>query len=609
MCGIAGVVGHTNNDEAAAAVRSMVAAIDHRGPDANGVRKLTGPRGESATLGAVRLRIIDLDPSADQPMANADGTVWTVFNGEIYNFRELRSELISNGHRFATASDTECLVHLYTQYCGDVAKIASRLRGMFAFAIFDVEKGRLVVARDRLGIKPLYWTRARSGFAFASEQRALLQAGFARPTTSATAVSNYLAKGVFSNGLNAFDNVQTLGPGRALVWEDGQTNELTWWRPQFEADQEMSDSAIAQERIRAALQDSVDRHLVADREIGIFLSSGTDSSAVATLAARSGRQRTLTVRFPDEAELDEGQEAAARASQLGLQHTEVPITGQDALAALQPFLTSLDSPSTDAFNNWLVCRAARQAGLVVVLSGVGGDELFAGYRTFSQVPRLAAALPFLNVLPKSVRQAFAAAMRTNGRTRASARALAGAQGMSGAYHATRRLFDDTEIATLGLPAPTLFGSESLPRNIDSVTLLELGSYLHDQLLRDTDTTSTAHSLELRVPLLDDEVVTTAFSLPASVRRNGKELLARAAGLGPVAAKRTFTLPIDTWMRGPIAPFLRESLLDNGLPFTELLPESFRIKTLNDFNTRRTHWSKVWAVAVLRRWMEASTSGT
>ncbi len=583
----------------------MLAAIHHRGPDANGVQPLTGPGDRAAALGAVRLRIIDLDPKADQPMSNADGDVWTVFNGEIYNFKELRAELEAAGFAFKSASDTECLVHLY-RYCdGDIARIASRLRGMFAFAIWDNTAGRLVMARDRLGIKPLYWARTADGLAFCSEQRALAKSGLVSTAPNIAALAGYLAKGVLANNNSVFEHIERLPPGHAITWTGGAPSITEWWRPVCSMRADFSFEERAQTELTSAVTDAVARHLVSDRTLGVFLSSGTDSSAVAALAAQAGAHKTLTVGFPDHASLDEGGVARATAQRLGLDHSEVPVTAADARDALPDVLASFDSPTTDGLNTWLISRAAKQAGLVVVLSGLGGDELLAGYPTFQSVPRLRRGLQLINVAPRSLRRAVANVTKQNARTRPWSRALEGGSGVSGAYHLVRRVFDDSEIASIGFAPPTLFEVPAALNDVDAVTTLELGSYLRDQLLPDSDTTSMAHSIELRVPLLDDRVVATSLAFPSAIRLDGKQMLATAAGLGPRPPKRPFALPMAYWMQSTLQDTVRDALLDNTLAFADVLPEHFRKQVWADFEQGRVHWAKPWSIAMLRLWPQAN----
>jgi asparagine synthase (glutamine-hydrolysing) len=602
MCGIAGVVEeHGTDADVLRRVEAMVAGIDHRGPDAHNTRDLASPMGRRGVIGAVRLRIIDLAPEADQPLADDRGEIWTAFNGELYNFKELRAELSALGYRFRTASDTECLVHLYRHCDGDMARMLGRLRGMFAFAIWDTARGRLCLARDRLGIKPLHWVATANGVAFCSEQRPLARGGFAPDGFDRGAIAGFLAKGVVPTGPSIFPSINRLGPGEFLSWEGGAPHVERWWRPVLSYRGDLLDPDRAQREVTAAITSSVERHLVADRTVGVFLSSGTDSTSVATIAARHGAQHSLTVRFPDEMELDEGEASAATAARLGLDHQEVAVTGKDALAALPDFLRSIDSPTGDAFNSWLICRAAHEAGIVVALSGLGGDELFAGYRTFRLVPTLRRALYALDRLPRGLRNATAKRLANIGPLQLVTRSLLARSGSSGAYHAMRQVINDAELRGIGLTPPDLFTLETDPGGVDAVTLLELGSYLRDQLLPDIDSVSMAHSLEVRVPLLDDVVVRTALALPEHIRAEGKQMIAVAGGLGPQPPKRTFTLPLAEWMQCDLRDTVRDALLDDRLPFGDVLPAPFRAQLWDNFTSGRDHWFRAWSVAVLRLW--------
>jgi asparagine synthase (glutamine-hydrolysing) len=607
MCGIAGAADSGQTRDVAARVRAMLDAMRHRGPDASAVQELAGCEGRRIALGAVRLRIIDLDPVADQPIANADESVWVACNGEIYNFRELRAELIAAGYEFRSNGDTECIVHLYRHVGGDVARLASRLRGMFAIAIWDVRLGRLSLVRDRLGIKPLHWVRTVGGIAFCSEQRPLAGAGagFVSGAPSLTAIAGLLTKGAVPHATPALEGIRRLGPGELLTWDGADEVIARWWKPAFAYRADLLDRDAARSDIASVFDGAVARHLVADRPTGVFLSSGVDSSAIATVAARSGAQKSLTVRFPDDPASDEGQAAEATARALGFEHIAVPVTGSEVRRLLPEFVRSLDSPSADGLNTWLVCRAAREAGLVVALSGLGGDELFAGYRTFKLVPRLRAALSVITRVPRPARRLLASAMDATARTRPLARALTDFAGMSGAYHATRAIFQPHELADIGLPAPHLVEVAAHMDPLDAVTLLELQSYLLDQLLADSDSTSMAHSIEIRVPLLDDEVIEAALSLPPPVRRQGKNLLADAVGLGQRAAKRPFALPFASWLSGPLCDTFRDAVLDDALPLGDVLPSPFRRQLWQQFDSGRAHWSKVWAIGMLRMWPGAN----
>jgi asparagine synthase (glutamine-hydrolysing) len=573
---------------------AAMSALHHRGPDADGQRTVAFAKA-SCELGHTRLRIIDLSPEADQPLANEDGTVWVVYNGELYNHRELRADLEAAGHRFRSRSDTEVLVHLWEHVGGRPEPLLNRLRGMFAFAIVDTERGRVLLGRDRLGIKPLYWSKAGGRLVFASEARALVDFGASRADPDLGALSGYLLWGVIAGPATAYTDVHELPPGSCLEWANGKDRVLRWYTHEPHPDVDLASDA---ERVlRAALRDAVARHLVADRPVGVFLSGGTDSAAVASLGAAEGELRTLTVTFP-EGESDESSAAFEISRRLGVPYDPVPVTGGEVASALPEILAGMDQPTADGVNTWLVSRAARQAGLVVALSGLGGDELFGGYPSFRLVPRLARVLRLASALPAPLRRAMAGVLGHRNPSARGARLLAAEPDAVGAYVAVRGHFALNELppeAAASIPDPDLPAT---------ATKLEMAHYLPNQLLRDTDSMSMAHSLEVRVPLLDDNVVRVATHLPDSVRlAPGKALLARAAGIGRSPEKRPFTLPFDRWLRGPLHEPLRRGLLSDDLPLAGLVPAELRRRTWSAFATGRTHWSGPWGLAVLRLWAE------
>jgi asparagine synthase (glutamine-hydrolysing) len=569
--------------------------MSHRGPDASGHRSFEAD-GLRCTLAAVRLRIIDLSPTADQPLANEDDTIWAVYNGELYNHVELRHELTSRGHRFRSETDGEVLTHLYEEQDGDVPGMLERLRGMFAFAIFDLKRARAIVARDRLGIKPLYWSNAGGRVSFASEVRVLVRSGLADATLDERALHDYMQWGTIQRPRSVFRDIQELAPGSFLeVGASAEPREVCWWRP--EIDPFRWERIEARALFKAAFDDAVSRHLIADRPVGLFLSSGIDSRAIVESAAR-GRSdlRTLTVTFP-EVERDEGADAAEIARELGVEHAQVPVTGSDVAECFEDILQAMDQPTSDGVNTWLVSRAARQTGLTVVLSGLGGDELFRGYPSFRQVPRVRAVSKLARAIPSAGRDMLIAAIEARRPGNAVARVIAAGGSYVDAYAAVRGLFSQR-------PDPLATDGDAIadiddPR--DAVMILELGHYLSNQLLRDTDQMSMSHSLEARVPWLDDSVVRAALSMPADLRERstivGSELASRS--------KVGFSFPFDRWLRGPLREIVQEGLYSGGLPFGDLIPAERRHQIWQSFVDGRTHWSRPWAIAVLRLWPAAN----
>lgn len=602
MCGLVGVVSESPIDSIP---DSAVDSLSHRGPDAHGARRLFS-KSAYCWFGHTRLRVVDLSPEADQPLTNETGDIWIAYNGEIYNHPELRWELESAGHRFSSKSDTEIFVHLYEQEGGNVEAMLRRLRGMFAFALFDQSRGRLVLARDRLGIKPLYYSDWKGNLAFSSEVRTLARlTGNHRPNRD-SAIS-YLLTGSMGLGRStAFDGIQELPPGHFMVWEKGVSKVEEWWRPELKPVEELAEGAFR--LMRGALADSVARHLVADRPVGLFLSAGTDSRSILRFASERGDVRSLTVSFP-EAEEDEGELAARYALEAHASHESFPVTGADVANWFPQILSSMDQPTADGVNTWLACKAAKEAGLVVVLSGLGGDELFGGYPTFELVPRVATIQKILRAVPRNVRMAAAKRLSALAPGNRSSRVLTNVGGYPGAYEAVRGFFaPERDLGGLGVAA---MSAESTPNGkrqdpTDQVMLLELMKYLPRQLLRDADSMSMSHSLEVRVPLLDDIMVDVALSMPGRVRNEkGKALLLRAAGLESSGPKRTFTLPFDQWLRGPLREMVREGLMSENLPFADLGGPDFRKRVWESFQAGRTHWSRPWSIAVLRLWPQAN----
>src|SRR3954447_22682337 len=571
MCGICGlVVGERERAPDLDAVARMSGRLVHRGPDDDGLFH-EGPM----ALAARRLSIIDL-AGGHQPIANEDGSCVVVQNGEIYNYRQLKRELEGRGHRFATDCDTEVLVHGYEEW-GE--SFVERLRGMFAVALWDKRRQRLLLARDRFGIKPLYYRHAGGGLSFASELKAMLeQPGFSREIDP-QAVSAYLAFNSIPAPLTIFKEARKLPPGHLLVWEGGEVALRRYARPGPSPAQEVrSGSAedLAAE-LREVLDDSVRGHLVADVPVGVLLSGGVDSGGLAALASRHVDEplRTFSIGFEEEG-FDELSRARMLAERYGTDHHDL-VLRPDAVELFPNLVESFDEPFGDssALPTYLVSKLA--AGEVkVALSGEGGDELFGGYYTYvadllaRRVGRLAAlARPLAEALPssdsrvgfdyKAKRFVRAATLPPLERHHAW-KEIHSAQ-RRGALMGARPDWDPVDLyreryAETG-------GAQRLARMQD----VDLGIYLVDDLLVKTDRLSMAHSLELRVPLLDQRVADFALALPDRLKVRGfakKRLLRRA--LAPMlpreivhGRKQGFSIPLAAWLRGPLEPFARDVL--------------------------------------------------
>jgi asparagine synthase (glutamine-hydrolysing) len=592
MCGILGSVtsAPTGRDDW---VGAALPALCHRGPDASGSRTFAGSAG-TCELGHTRLRILDLSAAGDQPLSNEDGTVWTVFNGELYNFQELRAGLRHRGHHFRSSTDTEVIVHLYEE-AGD--GLVSALSGMYAFAVWDTRTEELVLCRDRLGIKPLYYRVDGDTLRFASEACVL-----ATPSDlDVESVEAFLRLGWVPGPHTIFRHVREVPPGHVLRWQRGRVALERHWssRPPAPApadDAELRDVAAA----------AVRRQLVADVPVGIFLSAGVDSAVIARLAGEvGGAVRGYTVAF-DVGE-DESAEAAGLAARFGLGHTVVPVPSTEIPGSLDRIIADMDQPTVDGVNSWVISKAVRDAGLTVALSGLGGDELLRGYSTFRHVPRLTAAGAVGARLPAPLRTATVRALGGVGRLRHSRarRALEGvlAGGPAAAYGSVRGLFGAAELATLWPGAPA--GGRPLvcvDGTAVDVGQLELNNYLPNQLLRDTDAASMAHSLEVRVPLLDDDLVDVVLRSPGLTKADLVRAVDPSLAWLAERRKRTFTLPFATWMQGTLRDPVRDAvglLAGSSLGF-----DNRRLQDLvTSFEGGRAGWRPVWALAVLGMWLD------
>jgi asparagine synthase (glutamine-hydrolysing) len=715
MCGIAGIVDFNGARDAGAIVRRMTATMVHRGPDDEGYLD-DGP----IALGMRRLSIIDLE-GGHQPIFNEDESIAVVLNGEIYNFRELRSELESLGHVFRTRSDSEVIAHGYEEWGDDCVR---HFEGMFAIAVYDrksevrgrksevrsqksevrnqelgVRSHRLFLARDRLGMKPLYYYAGVSDleethhgetehtenagrnpqsairnpqFLFASEVRTLLASGVVPKRLSRAALHSYLLFGSVSEPMTLVEGVLSLPPGHTLAidldaevssikpqpyWSIANGDQKSEVRSQkseirgqrSEVRDRMSEVNVGTPtsyrfpltspalrsspaaRVRQLLVDSVRKHLIADVPIGIFLSSGIDSTSIAALASReAGAVHTFTVAF-EETEFNEAAMARRTATKLGTKHDELLLKSSEMLARLDEAIGALDQPSMDGINTYFVSAAARQAGLKVALSGLGGDEIFGGYKsTFGWTPRYQRIAAVSSRVPEAVRTAMAFAASTAGENlnrgdagRKIAALWNDSRSLPHPYFFARALFAPSQVSGLLNRAETngqalwwhwLSESVEQTRGLDSfaaVSCLEARSYLVNTLLRDTDSMSMAHSLEVRVPFLDHPLVEFVAQLPQEIKignGNPKGLLVDAlADLLPAEVtaqtKRGFTFPWAEWLRGPLREKVETGLSSLSSLLREALNEGEVRRVWQSYLRGKTSWSRPWSLYVLNEWVK------
>lgn len=599
MCGIAGIL--TSSSEAmhpdqSAGVARMLRALKHRGPDDEGT--WVSERRDAA-LAHARLAIIDLSPAGHQPMISADGRFVIVFNGEIYNFRALREELEGAGVGFSTHSDTEVLLQLYARLG---PRLVHRLRGMFAFCVWDEANRTAFLARDPLGIKPLYYAGIAGGLVFASELRALQASGKVSPATDPAAIMAYLETGSVPEPMTLLRDVRCLPAGHSLMWRDGKITEQRDWRIQF-PDEGLKPDEDAVALTRAALLDSIEHHFVSDVPVGVFLSGGIDSTAVLALAQAAGHHHLNTFSIGvDDAGLDESSVASRTAGHFGTQHHEWRIDAYHLAESFPAFLQCMDQPSIDGYNTYTVAGFARKHGMKVVLSGLGGDELFGGYPSFQKVPQIARTGRMLRRIPglapligTTMEHCLPSLpMRRLGGMLQQQPSLANAytafRGIF-SHHAARRLTAAyCSIEAADVPAPPTFEvPDADPR--DQVSACELSRYMRNQLLKDSDVMSMAHGLELRVPFVDRMLFERVAAVPADTRlQSGKRLLTQAVPEVPEwvanAPKRGFLFPYQKWLSAEWGTAFKDAAKRTG----ESNPA----------------WYQRWCVFMLDRWLERTT---
>ncbi len=638
MCGIFGIVARNARIPDGVLERSTQ-SLAHRGPDDSGTILLRDaiPEPVEIGLGNRRLAILDLSPLARQPMHDAETGNWIVYNGEIYNFHDIRKELEEAGTSFVSRSDTEVLLKAYARW-GEAC--LARFRGMFAFAIWDARRHRLVLARDPMGIKPLYYAQAGSYFLFASEVRTLLGTGLAAPRIEPAGLLNYLTFGSSYDPLTLAEGVRALPPGHTLTWDGGALQQSSYWDLVDESvtasgnskSWSAADEQQAAVRLQPILEDAVRLQLVSDVPVGVFLSGGIDSSALVSILSRSGlTASTFSIVFR-EADFSEAQHSRAIAAKFHTDHHEISVSQSDVLAAIPDALSAMDLPTIDGINTYFVSRETRRAGVKVALSGLGGDEVFAGYSSFRTVPRMERFARFWNHFPGALRcpaaSAFAAFAPTSDQNRKLASLARDNGRVLHPYFLSRMLFTPGQrdlllrsadvcneaAAEVAVQSQRDCLQRALPLDpVNRVSYLESRCYMLNTLLRDADFMSMSQGLEVRVPLIDHQLAKAVLSLPGAWKLNGtpKRLLvaALAASLPDEIVhrpKRGFTLPFEHWMRqelrSEIEPVLAKARINNG-PLGGLLAAGQVEQVWKDFLSGETSWSRPWSLYVLQRWCE------
>ncbi len=587
-------------------------ASNTAGPDDYGYQIVSTKR-ESDGLAAIantRLAILDLSPAGHQPMPDPETGNWIVFNGEIYNHLEVRAEIGERAGRWNSHSDTETILRAYRLWGRDCVQ---RLRGMFAFAIWDAASGRLWCARDRLGIKPFYYHAQSDALLFASEVRALLASDWFRPELDHLGLASYVRFGAVAEPHTLFKDVQSLPAGHWMLIHAGQIEKVErYWRPEPQPVDVERGSIVSE--IRAQLERAVREHLISDVPVACFLSGGIDSSIVTGIAAKElgNRLQTFTLGFHEGA-ADESVYADAVARKCGTTHHLVRLSHDEVAAQIPVAVRAMDLPTMDGANTYIISKAVADHGFKVVLSGLGGDELFGGYPSFPRAAWAERWAPLLGLVPRELR---ALVVGGGNKGRRAAELLGRNSSLSARYACLRALWSLDDLEQMGLGDAPDWGDDitSNAPLASRVSVLELSGYMRSVLLRDSDVLSMAHGLELRVPFLDHLLVETCLKYGLADTEgsvlNKAWLLKAAADLLPRGVadrpKQGFALPMAEWMRGPLKDFVGEgfAVIDD----TEALPKVKTVRLMDDFERGRLPWARVWQFVVLGHWLQNNFFG-
>jgi len=627
MCGICGIVDPNIStlDKKDIVIR-MSNVMIHRGPDHFGYVDLS-----EACIGMRRLSIIDLSAAGNQPMSNEEKSIWCICNGEIYNYVEQREYLLSKGHCLNSTNDTEIIVHLYEEFDEECVH---KLRGMFAFAIWDEKKRKLFVARDRLGIKPLYYSFISGRFCFASEVKAILK-GQLSSELDINALDAYLSFGYIPPPMTMFKNIISLLPGHCINFKSGKIQIKKWWSLPEQNTTQCNEKEIVP-YVRHLLEESIRLHQVSDVPVGAFLSGGIDSTSVVGLMSKINEKpiKTFSIGFGKEVsdDFNELSLAGLVAKKFNTEHSEIILTGQDVAEELDNIIWYLDQPSFDGVNTYFVSRAAKQGGLTVALSGLGGDELFGGYGSYQVIPRLGTFINLWSRLPEVIRSSVANLLSSmsgrilNGNRKNKVRKLGWVDSTVALYALARfnlwpnekkKLYSQdihNQFSGLSKAKSTLSILESYTRpgsdQWGMVTELELQTYMNWRLLRDTDVMSMAHSLEVRVPLIDHMLVEFVCGLPKGWHKSlgyPKKLLTQAlSDCLPDqiinTPKHGFEFPMEYWMKNELKEIVEDVLSEKSINKRGFFSVEGIHFLYNDFKNGNISYPVIWQFVVLELWL-------
>lgn len=614
MCGISGVIFRQPGTDTQSVLKRMNDAIAHRGPDAEGTF-ISGNIG----LGHRRLSIIDTSSAGNQPFFSEDRSIVVVFNGEIYNYLELKTELAPDFH-FSTSTDTEVIIAAYRKWGADCVH---HFIGMFALALWDASAGKLLIFRDRLGIKPLYIAETSECIVFASEIRAILKSGLIRKKLNRRALTDYLRYQTVHAPDTMIEGVQMLMPGHCMIWSEGERSTKQFWNPNdYSGKQAQTSPDEAKQRVRELLQSAVEFRMRADVPFGAFLSGGIDSSIVVGLMSERSSHpvKTFSVTF-HEKEFDESPYSQLISKRFGTDHKDIRLSANDFLKTIPAALEAMDHPSGDGPNTYVISEVTRREGVKMALSGLGGDELFAGYDVFRRIYALehrkwiAATPRIVRALTGNVLQKMKPGVASE---KISELLRAESPDLATAYKLTRQVWMDGSIRKLlgkeyeeNNKVQSVYNQVmGLPGGVLShVSIAEITTYMQNILLRDTDQMSMRHALEIRVPFLDHRLVEYVLGLDDHIKypHSPKQLLVDSMkGLIPDEVvnrpKMGFTFPWAVWMREDLRSYCEKGL--DVLREKAIFDKDFLNETWNLFlkGDRTFAWSRMWPLVVLGHWI-------
>jgi len=619
MCGIAGVLDFQSNTPSQKEVQDLVGSLSHRGPDGTGFYS-----DKCFSFGMSRLAIIDVLGGA-QPLFNEAGSVALIANGEIYNYKQLRHQLELKGHQFHSRSDSEVIVHLYEEK-GEAC--VQELRGMYAFALWDKRVNKLLLVRDRLGIKPLYYFNSKDQFLFSSEIRPMLKNRNIVNKINYSALYSFLLFGFVSDPHTMIQGIQALLPGHMLIVKNGEVKVKKYWEISEINEGEPSSSGNVSSRVRELLNESVNLRLMSDVPLGVFLSGGIDSTALTALASQNAEQKvkTFSIVFKEK-EFDESFYSRQVAEHFKTDHSELLLEKEQFLSELPIALQSMDQPTIDGMNTYFISQAVKQAGITVALSGVGGDELFLGYSSFKKLRYLDSYKKLSFHIPPFAKESFSTLLQRFAGGRKMKKCglyIQHSDQFIHPYFWCRMLFSPREVALLlNVHEESVWQffrneqerllnveSDQTGDRLNLQSRLELRHYMGSQLLRDTDVMGMRNSLEIRTPFLDHNLVQYVLSLPGKVKLNHKTqkhlLTESLKDLIPKnilgRRKMGFVFPFQKWMKQSCRETMETTLSMKSASTSNYLNIPYAQNIWSDYLNNKETWARPWSLFVLTQWI-------